>query len=154
MQSNPADITMGEPVLVNPNSFDNIKTILDNIKSRAITVNGRKWVFVGADGPPYCLMRRLIAEDPDKYNWLSIVSGLGHLNLNQVKTFFKICDKVVLDVLGQDVLKFYTAKSYQYFLDCKDNHKAWQSFEIFLHGSIMELIRIDFIVPIPLKHQQ
>ena len=92
--------------------------------------------------PPYTLMRRLIVDNQKNYKWLGIVSGLGHLNMNQIKTFFKVTDNVVLDVLGQDVLKFDTAKLYKYFVDCKDNHKAWQSFEIFLYGSFMELIRL------------
>ena len=44
--------------------------------------------------------------------------------------------------LGSEVLKFRSPKSFQYFINCKDNHKAWQGFEIFLHGTIMELIHL------------
>ena len=101
---------MGETILVNRNSFENVKTILDCTKERAIREE-RKWVFVGSDGPPHTLMRWLIASNPENYKLLGIVSGLGHLNTNQVKTIFKVIDNVVLDVLGQDVLKFNTAKS-------------------------------------------
>ena len=36
----------------------------------------------------------------------------------------------------------FFAKSFQFFINCKDNHKAWQGFEVFLHGTIMELIRL------------
>ena len=70
------------------------------------------------------------------------MSGLGHLNMNQVKTFFKILDKICLGALGKEVLKFSSPKAYDYFLNCKDNHKAWQSFEIILHGTIEEMIRL------------
>ena len=59
---NPTKISTCEPIMVNPNSFENIVVILNDIKKRTINEDadvGRKWVFVGADGPPYCLMRRI-----------------------------------------------------------------------------------------------
>ena len=85
-------------------------------------------------------MQRIIDEERGKYDWVVLVSGKGHLNMNQLKTFFKILDHVCGDVLGEEVLKFNTPKSYRYFFDCKDNHKAWQWLEIFLHGTTMELL--------------
>ena len=48
----------------------------------------------------------------------------------------------MLELLAKNVFKFDTAKSYKYFLDCKDNHKAWQAFETLLHGTVMELIHV------------
>lgn len=62
--------------------------------------------------------------------------------MNQIKMPFKILDKIILEPLGKEVLDFKTVKSYQYFIDCKDNHKAWQAFEITLHGTNMGLIRL------------
>ena len=47
----------------------------------------------------------------------------------------------MLECLGKDVLKYNTKKSYDYFIQCKDNHKAWQAFTVFLHGTTMELFR-------------
>ena len=41
----------------------------------------------------------------------------------------------------QDVLNFKSPKARKYFTNCTDNHKAWQNFEIFLHGMTMELIQ-------------
>ena len=49
-QHNPVSITMGETILVNPNSFENVKTILDDIKEGAIREE-TKWVFVGSAVP-------------------------------------------------------------------------------------------------------
>ena len=66
-------------------------------------------------------------ENPDKYDWISVVSCLGHLNMSQVKTFFKILDKICLEALGKEVLNFSLPKTSSYFLNCKDNHKVWQS---------------------------
>ena len=119
-----------------------MKKILDQLKPMLIDESkGRKWVFIGADGPPYTLMRRIIDEERDRYDWVVLVSGKGHLNMNQLKTFLKILDHVCGDVLGE-VLKFNTPKSYRYFFDCKDYHKAWQGLEIFLRGTTMELLQL------------
>ena len=45
----------------------------------------REWLFVGADGRPYCLMRRLVEKKPFDYDWVSFISGGGHLNMNLFK---------------------------------------------------------------------
>ena len=87
-------------------------------------------------------MSRLVDADPEKYDWVCNVSGLGHLNMNPVKTFSRICDEIFLNVLGDDVLNFSSNTAYQYFRDAKDNHKAWQSFEVLLHGMVMEMMHV------------
>ena len=62
--------------------------------------------------------------------------------MNQVKTFFKILDKICLEGLGKEVLNFSSPKAYNYFLNCKDNHKVWQSFEVIVHSTIEEMIQL------------
>ena len=62
--------------------------------------------------------------------------------MNQLKTFFKIVNKICLEPLGKEVLQFQSSKYYKYFLYRKDNHKAWQSFEIPLHDVILELLEL------------
>ena len=131
---------MGEPVLVNPNSFKNLETIMEQLHENAIKNSEREWLFVGADGPPYCLMRRLLEKKPSDYDWVSLVSVGGHLNMNLLKTFFKITEKIILEPLGKEILKYDI--SFDYLINCKDNHKAWQAFDIFLNGTIMKLIRM------------
>jgi len=37
-------------------------------------------------------------------------------------------------------LNFNSPKAYGFFIECKDTHKAWESFEIFFHGTMLELI--------------
>ena len=44
--------------------------------------------------------------------------------------------------MGKEVLHFESQKAYDYFLNCKDTRKAWQMFEILLHGTIMEIIKL------------
>ena len=55
-------ISMGEPILVNPNSFKNLETILDQLHENIIENSEREWLFVGADGPPYC------KQNPGQYD--------------------------------------------------------------------------------------
>ena len=62
--------------------------------------------------------------------------------MNQLKTFFKTVNEICLEPLGKEVLHFQSPKAYKYFVDCKDNHKAWHSFEILLHGVILELLEL------------
>ena len=142
---NPVKIITAEPIMKNPNSFENIEYILDEIENETINEDdecGRNWLFVCADGPPACLMRRIKKNDPEKYKWLAILSGKGHLQMNMMKGLCKFGNKVCLNVLGQDVLKYDTLKSYNYFIQCKDTHKSYQALEIFLIGTCMELIRV------------
>ena len=127
-------MTMAESILINPNSYENLNLILDELKKELIDSKKKKWVSVGADGPPYCLMRRIIKEK--NLDCFALVSGLGHLNMNQLKTYFAIGKHICFDVLGQDILNFKTSKAVDFFFACKDTHKTWQAFEIFLQTVI------------------
>ena len=90
-------------------------------------------------------MRRLLKQNPSQYDWVSLVSGGGHLNMHVLKTYFKVLEKIILEPLGKEILKYDTRKSFDYFIQCKDNHKPWQAFGIFLNGAIIELIRIYYV---------
>lgn len=78
---------------------------------------------------------RIIEHDPTNHDWITLISGIGHLNMNQVKIFFEIVDKIFLEALGKEVSKFESPKTYDYFINCKINHKTWQTFEVLLHGT-------------------
>ena len=131
-------------MLLNPNSYKNIVRIISLLKANLEIGRSHQWTVVGCDGPPYCLASCIIERDPTNYDWISLISGLGHLNVNQLKTFFKIVDKIFLEALGKEVLNFESPKAYDYFINCKDNHKTWQTFEILLHGTTKELIQLYF----------
>lgn len=75
--------------MLNSNRYENIDKILSELKTNLKIEDGREWTLLECDGPPYCIASRLIERNPDKYDWVSIVCGLGYLNMNQVKTFFK-----------------------------------------------------------------
>ena len=132
-------IKIFEPVLVNPNSYKNVETVLKEIKSKAIS-GDRKWVFLGCDGPPYCLSERIAERNPDFYDFVHFVPGLGHMHMNQLKTIFRILDEILLEPLGADVLNFNSKKAYDFFVNAKDTHKSWQTLQVLLIGSTMELI--------------
>ena len=51
---------MREPILLNPNSYENIQYILKSLKENLNIGSGRHWTFIGCDGPPYCLASQLI----------------------------------------------------------------------------------------------
>ena len=112
---------IGKSVLLNPNSYKNIVKIISSLKSNLEIGYSRQWTVVGCDGPSYCLASHIIIY----YDWISLVSGLGHLNMNQLKTLFKIVDKISLEALGKEVLNFEPPKVYEYFINCKNNYKTW-----------------------------
>ena len=126
---------MGEPVLVNPNSFESVKMILKEYKLLHDIGNSREWVFLGCDGPPYRMASIIIDSNKEEFDWLSLIPGFGHLHMNQLKTLFKVCDNILLEPLGKEVLYFESPKAYSYFIEAKDTHKAYQSLEVLLHGA-------------------
>ena len=74
---NTKELKLGEPILLNPNSYSNIEHILDELKVNLGITTVRQWSFVGADGPPYCLASRIVESNREKYDWVSMVPGTG-----------------------------------------------------------------------------
>ena len=134
---NTSSLKMGEPVMVNPNSYVNLEIILEQLKCNLI--GDRKWTILGSDGPPYNLASRIIENNPEKYYWLIMASGMGHLHMNQIKSLFKVLDKILLDVLAKDVLGFKSPKAYEFFVNAKDTHKAYQALLVLLEGTASEM---------------
>ena len=81
-KTNLKQMQMGEPIVLNPNSYDNLEKILEELKVNTAIGVDREWTFVGADGPPYCLASRLIGKDEKKYDWVSMVPGLGKITMD------------------------------------------------------------------------
>ena len=124
--------------MVNPNSFINVEYILDQYKKSHGISEAREGVALGCDGPPYRMASKLVEANPEKYDWLCLVLGLGHLHMNQLKTLFKVLDYIILEPFGKEALHFSLPKVYQYFVDTKDAHKAYQILEILVHGTTAE----------------
>ena len=134
----PLIVRMAEPVLLNPNSFQNLEKILYSTKRFANIPHQRKWVFLGCDDPPYIIASKLVERNPEKYDRIAMVPG--NLHMNQQKTIFKILD-IILEPLAKEVLNFESSKAYSFFVDAKDTHKTWQSLQVLLIGCSLELIQ-------------
>ena len=48
LNMNSTDLSLNEPIMENPNSFESIRKILDTLKPRLIKGES-KWIFIGAD---------------------------------------------------------------------------------------------------------
>ena len=59
-------IQFSHPILSNPDSYKNIHQILKQLQIFAIICIVREWVFIGCDGPPYCLTSRIVESSPDE----------------------------------------------------------------------------------------
>lgn len=124
--------------MLNPNSYDNVKQILSQLKLYIINED-RKWSVLGCDGPPYCLANRIIESDPEKYDWVAMNSGLGHLHMNELKSLFKVLDHIILEPLGKEVLGFSSDKAYNFFISAKDTHKSYETLRVIVEGTAMEM---------------
>ena len=45
----------------------------------------------------------IVQKETEKYDWVYLVPGLGHLHMNQLKTIFKILDRIMLKPLGKEI---------------------------------------------------
>ena len=115
--SSPVAVTS---IFLNPNSYDNIKLILDQLKVMLDIGGKREWPYVGCDGPLYIKASRLIESDVGKYDKVAMSSSLGHLYMNQQKTLFSIACNILLELLAKDVLNFESRNALDYFCKCAD----------------------------------
>ena len=67
-------------------------------------------------------------------------NGLGHLYMNQIKTFFSVCKSILLEELARDVLHFQTPNALNHFFRCSDTHKSYQALEVLLYGTTYEML--------------
>ena len=137
VKRNDSSLKTGEPILVNPNSYNTIKKIISSLKVDLGIGTHRDWVFIGCDGPPYTLASRIIDSDHE-LDWISLLPGLGHLHMNELKTYFRVVDDIFLHPLGNQVLNFTSSVAYKYFVDAEDTHKAFQALQVLLHGTASE----------------
>ena len=49
--------------------------------------------------------------------------------MNQLKTLFKVLDYIMLEPLRKEALHFSLPKAYQYFVETKVSHKAYQALQ-------------------------
>ncbi len=118
---------MAEPVILNPNSYANVDTVLRHVKMQ-ITGN-RHWTIVGSDGNPYVLGQRL-RDEKDDLKHLLLMPGPDHFELNMVKALFKLLWPVGLKALGK-LVGYKTEKALEYCHKAGGHHKAWTCYSYF-----------------------
>ncbi len=127
-------VVMGEPCLVNPNSYGRVHEVLQHIQAHG----PRAWYAVGSDGVPYVLAHRLRDSTPQLHNIL-LLPGPGHIEMNVLRALFKLLWPLGLEQLAQ-LLGFKTPKALAYALKASDYHKSWQMLLIFIHTSMGVLL--------------
>ena len=71
---NKKEISMTEPIFLNPNSYENIKLILNELNKMLGIGEKNEWSYVGCDGPPYVIASTL--ADEGNYERAAISNGL------------------------------------------------------------------------------
>ncbi|XP_060557718.1 uncharacterized protein LOC132718104 isoform X2 [Ruditapes philippinarum] len=127
-----------EPTMVNPCSYDSVTNVLKHVKDQVGVGEKRQWSCVGCDGLPYILGSRIIDRNNDLKDLL-LIPGYGHLEMNVVKSCFKLLWDISLQDLAQ-MLGFRTPRALVCCQNCTDHHKAWMMLKIFLFGTIDELL--------------
>lgn len=133
--------------LVNPNSYDRLKVVLQHLAKVAkikgfvddTEPNSREWVTVVCDGLPYGLIAKIIAKDPEEYGWLLLRPGGGHYEMNMVKSFFELVWPIFMMDLAK-LMGFSSNRALDYCRKAQDHHKSWQLLEIFMEGTSDELL--------------
>ena len=77
-------LKVSEPVLTNPYSCKNIYHILGECRELHHIGDKRFWVFLGCDGLLYKIMNKMTESNCKKYDWVTLVPGMGHLHINQL----------------------------------------------------------------------
>ena len=130
-------IAMAEPIMVNPNSYERVKEVLEHIKKLVIGPS-RKWTVVGSDGVPYVLGQKL-RDDNAALQDLLLVPGPGHFELNTVRAIFKLIWPVGLRKLAV-LLGFTSEKALLYCQKAADHHKSWEMLLIFYRVTVKLLL--------------
>ncbi|KAJ8030711.1 hypothetical protein HOLleu_27195 [Holothuria leucospilota] len=154
-----------DPIFVNPNSFETVKTVL-------ISIGKDFCIRVICDGLPYTLALKVIAktfhcnscntavfgEDEFKqhcknnhhtaekdvvyqkeFGWVHLRIGYGHMEMNMVRSFFSLNWEIVLKDLALS-MGFRSEIAQKYALKGSDHHKSWELLNIFYHGTMSELL--------------
>ena len=78
----------------------------------------------------------IIDKERESYYWI-----LACFLLFKYKSNNRLLDKICIQQLGKYIFIFKGMKAFQFLIKAKYNHKSWQKFEKFLHGTMLDLIR-------------
>ena len=135
---NPPKVTLGEPCLCNPCSYEKVNDVLNDLLRNTEVGIERKCTVIGCDGLPYILASRLIDKDVALQNIL-LQPGLGHYEINMTKSCFKLLWDVVLCELAK-MLGFNSIKAQVACRNATNHHKSWQMLTVLFYGTTDELL--------------
>lgn len=164
----PAEVIVGEPIMVNPCSYQSVEIVLDNLVHQLIK-DGREWCIVGCDGLPYILASKIIqnyvhclecqkkfkmvdefnvhnrivhnnkAHFQKTYQHIVLIPGLGHFEINSVKALFKLEWNILLLHMAK-MLGLTSVRALTYCEQANNHHQSYQMLLILLEGTGKELL--------------
>jgi hypothetical protein len=81
------DISVPDPLPLNPNSIDNVRKVLDHIQEiSGINEGERKWIAVACDGVPFNYAQKIKNDYPN----ILLIPGPLHEEMNMLKSFVEL----------------------------------------------------------------
>ena len=94
------DISLPDPLPLNPNSIENVRKVLDHIQEiSGINKGERKWIPVVCDGVPYNYAQKI----KENYPRILMIPGQLHEEMNMLKAFVELNWYVVLFIYLLDI---------------------------------------------------
>ena len=135
--------TLIDPLFVNPASLAAVEKILEHIGKDAgikcLGYGNREWAFVVCDGSPMTLVLRLIDEQPEKFSWVVPIVGLGHEEMNMVKSFVEFSWDFMFKEFAESQ-GYKSAKSLAFVKGCGDHHMSFDNLKKFREAVWYEII--------------
>ena len=125
-------ITMGEPVMTNPNSYRRVQEVLESISSNRCP--NHTWSMVGCDGVPYVMAQKLRDEHP-LFQDILLCPGQGHFEINLVKLLFRYLWPVGLETLAS-MLGFNSPKALSFAYQATNHHKSWEILHLYFQSVV------------------
>jgi hypothetical protein len=131
------DISLPDPLPLNPNSIENVRKVLDYIQEiSGINKGERKWIPVICDGVPYNYAQKIKKDYPR----ILMIPGQLHEEMNMLKSFVELNWNIDIKTFAQ-CQGYRTESQLGYFKKCADHHKAYDSIcNIYRHAMSMELV--------------
>ncbi len=127
---------MGEPLMVNPNSYERVHHVLNSIMTARHPQ--QQWSMVGCDGVPYMLAHKLRDQNPELHDIL-MWPGQGNFEINFVKLLFKLLWPVGLESLAT-MVGYNSPKALQYAFQAANHHKSWELLQLYFQCFVQRQI--------------
>ena len=163
----PPLVSVGEPLMENPDSYEAVKHVLNHVRKLASVGYDRKWTSLHSDGVPYVYASNLQdnlylcnicseevrKEDREEHSKghssaatydrvfgdIVLRPGPGHIEMNMAKKLLKVCWEPFLSTVAKG-LGFRTPRAQDVFKNGVDHHRSRQVLEVSLQALSSELL--------------